>query len=33
LLNEAIENINRNINVKIMLFADTLAIGEVIRKK
>jgi DNA polymerase-3 subunit delta' len=33
LLNEAIENVNRNINFKIMLFADTLAIGEVIRKK
>jgi DNA polymerase-3 subunit delta' len=33
LLNEAIENVNRNINIKIMLFADTLTIGEVIRKK
>ncbi|MBK8626315.1 MAG: hypothetical protein IPN86_12345 [Saprospiraceae bacterium] len=33
LLNEAIDCVGRNINVKIMLFADTLAIGEVIRKK
>jgi len=33
LLNEAVENINRNINIKIMLFSDTLTIGELIRKK
>ena len=33
LLNEAIENINRNINLKILLFSDTLTIGELIRKK
>ncbi len=33
LLNDAIENINRNINIKIMLFADTLRIGAVLREK
>lgn len=33
ILNDAIENVNRNINIKIMLFSDTLAIGEMIRKK
>ena len=33
LLNEAVENINRNINIKIMLFSDTLTIGELIRKR
>lgn len=31
LLNDAIENINRNINLKILMFSDTLAIGEVLR--
>lgn len=30
LLNEAIENINRNINIRIMLFADTLAINKLL---
>ncbi|MBK8347265.1 MAG: hypothetical protein IPL08_06430 [Saprospiraceae bacterium] len=33
IINEAAQNISRNINVKIMLFADTLLIGEIIRKK
>lgn len=33
LLNEATENVSRNINIKIMLFADTLAIGKEMRKK
>lgn len=33
LFDDAIENINRNINVRIMLFSDTLSIGEIIRKK
>ncbi len=33
ILNESIDHINRNINVKIMLFSDTLVIGEIIRKK
>lgn len=32
LINEAIENINRNINLKIMLFSDTLMIGRELRK-
>ena len=33
IINEAAQNISRNINVKIMLFADTLLIGEIIRTK
>lgn len=33
LISEAIENLHRNINIKILLFSDTLKIGEVIRKK
>ncbi|MBK9734064.1 MAG: hypothetical protein IPO92_03465 [Saprospiraceae bacterium] len=33
ILNEAIESIHRNINIKIMLFADSLTIGEILRKK
>ncbi len=32
LLNDAIENINRNINLRIMLFSDTLTIGQELRK-
>ena len=31
-LNAAIECVGRNINIRIMLYADTLAIGDVIRK-
>ncbi len=33
LLEEAIENIQRNINLKIMLFSDTLQLGESLRAK
>ncbi|MFZ1750673.1 MAG: hypothetical protein WAU01_10790 [Saprospiraceae bacterium] len=33
LINEGLENILRNVNVKIMLFSDTLQIGKTIRKK
>lgn len=33
LLDEAIENIQRNINIKIMLFSDTLQLGESLRSK
>ena len=33
ILNEAIESIDRNVNIKIMLFADSLNIGELLRKK
>ena len=33
LIDEAIENLHRNANLKILLFADTLAIGEIVRRK
>ena len=33
ILNEAAENIGRNANIKIMLFADTLTIGSLLKKK
>jgi DNA polymerase-3 subunit delta' len=32
LINDSIENINRNINLRIMLFSDTLTIGQELRK-
>ena len=31
LINDSIENINRNINLRIMLFSDTLTIGQELR--
>ena len=33
LIDEAIENLHRNANLKILLFADTLAIGDIVRGK
>ena len=33
LLDEAIDNLHRNANIKIMLFADTLAVGDIVRRK
>ncbi len=33
LLDEAIDNLHRNANIKILLFADTLAVGEIVRRK
>ena len=31
LLNEAIDNVSRNVNMKIALFSDTLEIGQILK--